>query len=400
VVRQGNFCWLVALILACAGLSAQSPTMAGQNAGSAPSKSRDGYACDACHHKLTTSYLHTAHSLTSQAPDKDSILGSFTSGTNTLTIAEPGVNDSDARLYFLMEAREDGFHQTAVAESGAQKLTRSERIDIVVGSGVRGQTYLYWRGNQLYELPVSYWTDGHRWINSPGYKDGTATFGRRADPRCMECHTSYIHALSADPQTNVYAKDSLVLGISCETCHGPGASHVALENSAPGSHAAAVAILNSSRWSRDRQVDLCAFCHNGTQREELLPAFSYVPGEPLDQFFAPAPVGSSSQIDVHGNQVGLLQQSRCYLASPTMTCSTCHDVHSTERKAAGYSDRCLMCHRWQSCGLAKKMGSRIVENCIDCHMPRQETKVIVSVTAGKVLHTAIRNHRIAIYPRQ
>ena len=50
-----------------------------------------------------------------------------------------------------MEASENGFYETAVAESETHKLTRSERIDIVVGSGVRGQTYLFWRGNQLYE---------------------------------------------------------------------------------------------------------------------------------------------------------------------------------------------------------------------------------------------------------
>jgi hypothetical protein len=317
-----------------------------------------------------------------------------------LPIAGPGADDSKTRLYFLMEAKEEGFYQTAVAESGARKLTRSERIDIVVGSGVRGQTYLYWHGNQLYELPVSYWTEGHRWINSPGYKDGTANFGRRAAPRCMECHATYIRALSADPQTNLYEKDSLVLGISCESCHGPGVPHVALERSAPGSQAAAAAVLNPSRWTRDRQIELCALCHNGTQREELLPAFSYVPGKPLDQFFAPAPIGAASQIDVHGNQVGLLQQSRCYLSSSTMTCATCHDVHSPEQKAASYSDRCLLCHRWQICGMARKIGGRIVENCIDCHMPMQETEAIVSVTAGKILHTSIRNHRIAIYPGQ
>ena len=45
------------------------------------------------------------------------------------------------------------------------------------------------------------------------------------------------------------------------------------------------------------------------------------------------------------------------------------------------------------------MGSHIAANCIDCHMPMQETEAIVSVTAGKVLRTSIRNHRIAIYLR-
>jgi hypothetical protein len=395
VIERRHQLWLffIGLIgLCCAGVPAQTAR-----------GGRSGYsgdaACAGCHRKEASTYLHTAHHLTSQTPDAHSILGSFGSGPNRLKIAGPGVDDSDARLYFLMEARADGFYETAVAESGTRKLIRSERIDIVVGSGVRGQTYLYWHGNQLYELPASYWSDGHRWINSPGYEDGTANFGRRADPRCLECHASYIRAMSTDPQTNLYDKDSLALGISCETCHGPGAQHVALETAARGNPAPEAAILNPSTFSRERRMDLCALCHNGTQRVELQPAFSYMPGKPVDDFFGPAPDAAPKQLDVHGNQVGLIKLSRCYISSPSMTCSTCHDVHARERTAASYSDRCLLCHRWQACGEARKMGSHIAANCIDCHMPMQETEAIVSVTAGKVLRTSIRNHRIAIYLR-
>jgi hypothetical protein len=395
-VARLSLCCVFFLIPCYSGLTAQSPSPESH----AATGTHEGYvgdqACSSCHSNEAATYLHTSHHLTSQPPDKNSILGSFAAATNILTIAAPADN-SDARLYFLMEARADGFYQTAVAERGPRKLLHSERIDIVVGSGARGQTYLYWHDNQLYELPVSYWTEGHQWINSPGYTDGTANFGRRADPRCIECHAAYIHALSQDPQTNLYDKNSLAYGISCETCHGPGAQHVALEKVAPGKSAEA-AILNPSRFSRDRQIDLCALCHNGTQRDQLLPAFSYLPGKPLDQFFAPASTLAVSQIDVHGNQVGLLKLSRCYLSSPTMTCSTCHDVHAPEQKAASYSDRCLRCHRWQSCGEAKKIGSRIAENCIDCHMPMRQKEAIVSITAGKVLHTSIRDHRIGIDP--
>lgn len=39
----------------------------------------------------------------------------------------------------------------------------------------------------------------------------------------------------------------------------------------------------------------------------------------------------------HGNQVGLLERSRCYIASPNMSCSTCHDVHTPEKPVALYS---------------------------------------------------------------
>lgn len=356
-------------------------------------------ACLPCHKEEGLSYRHTSHHLTSQAATRESILGSFSNGSNVLMISAPEKTSVEPHLYFVMEARTNGFYQTAMAELGSQKLSRSERMDVVIGSGVRGQTYLYWSMNQLYELPVSYWTDGKQWINSPGYKDGTANFARRADPRCIECHATYIKALSTDPQTNRYDRGSLVTGISCETCHGPGAAHTAQERSAAaGSSLAKQTILNPAKFDRDRQIDQCALCHNGTARQELMGAFSYVPGQPLDRYFAPAPLDTSAPPDVHGNQVGLLERSRCFLSSPSMTCSTCHNVHAPERAAADYSARCLGCHRWERCGEAKKLGSKIAHNCIDCHMPLEQTNAIVSVTAGRISRTSIRSHWIKIYP--
>jgi len=359
-------------------------------------------ACRPCHKSVSLSYSHTSHFLTSQLPSKTSILGSFKDGENVLMIRNPPSTEDDPRLFFKMDIQHGDFYQTAIAEKGAQKLTRGEHIDIVTGSGVRGQTYLYWAGNELFEMPVSYWADGNQWINSPGYTDGTANFARHVDPRCLECHATYIRALSPDPQTNVFDKSSLVTGISCESCHGPGAGHVGRESHAGSGNATlgGNAIVNPAKLDRDRQVDLCGLCHNGAQRGELTPAFTYRPGEPLDRYFAPEPGDSANQPDVHGNQVGLLKKSRCYQSSPAMSCSTCHNVHERERSAADYSDRCLGCHRWQSCGVSRRLGSKIAHNCIDCHMPMQQTAAIVSVTSNRILHTSIRTHLIKIYSDQ
>jgi hypothetical protein len=357
-------------------------------------------ACADCHQKESQSYARTAHHLTSQLATTETVLGSFAQGRNLITISQSSTVSQDPHLYFQMESREDGLYETAVAEMGSKKLLHSEKIDIVTGSGVRGQSYLFWSGNQLFELPVSYWTQGRQWINSPGYQDGTANFARRADPRCMECHASFIHALSNDPQMNLYDRDSLVLGISCEVCHGPGKSHTAREKSQTTHiQPEALTILNPANLDRDTQVDQCALCHNGTARTELNGAFSFIPGQSLDRYFAPPPPDPAAQPDVHGNQVGLLKKSRCFLSSPSMSCSTCHDVHSPERAVAEYSSRCLTCHQWRSCGEAKRIGARIVHDCIDCHMPLQQTASIVSVTAGKVLRTSLRTHWIKVYPR-
>jgi Cytochrome c554 and c-prime len=381
-----------------------------------------GYAGDAaclpCHQQQAGSYQHTSHHLTSQLACKDAtngetVLGSFAKGSNVLTILPTGPGNAQPALYFKMEEKEGSKSVTAVTGWGSDLVSQATPIDLVTGSGKRGQTYLYWRGDQLFELPVSYWAAGHKWINSPGYTNGTADFSRPVNPGCLECHSTSIKALSSDPFTNSYVRESLVTGVSCESCHGPGVAHVAAQKAALGAahgdpHPAgaetdkaalgAGSILNPASFSRDRQVDLCALCHNGIQRQPLAPAFSYLPGQPLSNYFKPLPVATLEHPDVHGNQVGLLQRSRCYASSPTMTCSTCHDVHAAERPAAAYSDRCLTCHRWQSCGVSKTLGHAIAKNCIDCHMPVEPTNVIVSETAGKLVRATMRNHWIKIYP--
>jgi hypothetical protein len=297
-----------------------------------------------------------------------------------------------------MESKNDGLFETATTGWNSDVARRTERIDLVTGAGVRGQTYLYWQRDRLFELPVSYWSDGHRWINSPGYVDGTADFSRPVNPACLECHATYIRALSIDPATNRYDRGSLITGISCESCHGPGTNHVQeMQHGTKSKDASKDDILNPAKFSRDRQVDLCAECHNGIQREALAPTFSYVPGRPLSEYFKQLPSPDVEHPDVHGNQVGLLQRSKCYRSSAQMSCSTCHDVHSAERSAEFYSQKCLICHQWQSCGISKTLGHKIVNECVRCHMPIEETNVIVSQTAGQVVHAKMRNHWIKIY---
>jgi len=353
-------------------------------------------ACLSCHQKQGLSYLHTAHHLTSQVANKDSMLGSFQDGSNVLMIADPVHATAQPGLFFKMEKKDGGYYETAVTGWGTDLQSRTEKIDLITGSGVRGMTYLYWQGDRLFELPMSYWKDGHQWINSPGYEDGSANFSRPINPGCLECHATYIKPLSSDPVTNSYDRDSLITGTACETCHGPGADHIAKQKSGTAT-SVDQAILNPAKFSRYRQVDLCALCHNGIQREALAPAFSYVPGRPLSDYFRPIASEAADHPDVHGNQVGLLERSRCYRESQTMTCSTCHDVHAPERAAAAYSDRCLTCHKWQSCGAAKTIGEKIKANCIDCHMSLEATNVIVSETAGKEVRATMRNHWIKIY---
>ena len=341
-------------------------------------------ACQSCHREKVDLYHRTAHYLTSRMPDQNSILGGFTSDGNVLRTSNPD-------LFFRMETKGTDVFQTAVEGVAPYTTSRTEKFGLVIGSGGKGQTYLYWKGDELFQLPVSYWKQ-LGWVNSPGYRDGIANFDRPIIPRCLECHGTFIQA--QPPPANRYNKSIVELGISCEKCHGPGIAHV--QQHITKSTAASTNILNPARFSRDRQMDLCAWCHAG-HGTALQPWFSYSPGEPLNKYIDLPPPDPGAPIDVHGNQVELLKRSRCFQSS-TMTCLTCHDVHRTQHDLAEFSQRCLSCHKAQSCGIFAKRGQQISDNCVDCHMPKQETDLIVFDWKGTRAKPEVRNHWIRVYP--
>lgn len=396
--RNLTIVFILALPLSTAPASArQAPHSQAANAASRSASSsggdrnqRSGYvgdeACEPCHADKVQSFHQTAHYLTSRLPTANSILGSFAAVDNILKTANP-------QLSFQMDQKSDGkdagFFQTEVLGTAPYVTTRAERFAFVVGSGGKGQTYLYWKDGMLFELPVSYWRV-LGWVNSPGYRDGFADFGRPIIPRCLECHATYFRSLAPPP--NRYRPTGFELGIQCEKCHGPGRNHVERESSKTGP--AEGTILNPARFSRERQIDLCSWCHAGVG-ESSQPAFSYIPGEPLDKYLELPSQGPHVPLDVHGNQVALLKQSRCY-ASSTMTCLTCHDVHAPQHSLPDFSQRCLSCHKPDSATFAKA-GHPVSANCIDCHMPRQETNLIVFDSKGRKEKPLIRNHWIKVY---
>lgn len=339
--------------------------------------------CISCHEKQKP-YLTTAHHFTTQQATKDSIAGKFDEGKNTLKTRERD-------LYFKMEAKDNGFFQTAIL--GSAPLI-SRRFDLVVGSGRKGQTYLYWdKNDQLYQLPVSFWIELDTWAHSPGFDDRVVNFNRPVLPRCLECHASSFEALK--DSDNHYNRTNYLLGISCEKCHGPGQPHLNLQNDKTRKHPDQL-IVNPTKLSRERQIDLCALCHGGLGVAKA-PAFSYRAGDDLEKYLHLVMPGPNEPVDVHGNQVTLLERSRCYTAS-NMTCSTCHDVHIPQRNPAAFSKQCLTCHKTQSCKLFPKSGDRIVGKCVDCHMPLQSSNLIVSSHEDKKLREQVRTHWIKVYP--
>jgi hypothetical protein len=60
-------------------------------------------------------------------------------------------------------------------------------------------------------------------------------------------------------------------------------------------------------------------------------------------------------------------------------CAQCHGGIGESAGAFSYVEKCQECHTDSDCGKFAKLGARIRDNCIDCHMPVQESNLIIHI---------------------
>ena len=223
----------------------------------------------------------------------------------------------------------------------------------------------------------------------------------------MECHGTYARTTALEGGGTAFDSASIRYGIDCERCHGPAAQHVAWHTAHPGEVAGRY-IVNAAHLGRQQRLDACALCHSGF-RKQLQPSFSFAVGDTLDQYSTSTyDTTSTANLDVHGNQYGLLTESKCFRLSDKLDCQSCHDAHANEYgQASVYSARCVNCHNGtalHNCSMPEvqklmtKAGKTI--NCIDCHMPALPSNKITLQINGEQqpVHDLVRTHRVAIYP--
>ena len=399
-VKQAKTIAAVAAAAAAAGVFALLFFLYLLQRGEAP---EGGYAtaasttetCRPCHQSIYDSYVKTGHYLTSGAATRDAVMGDFRQGRNVVRTPVSGLD-------FTMEKSRGGFFQTGTYTADTtSSFTRP--FHVVVGSGERAQTYLFWEGERLFQLPGMYFTPEATWTLGPGYENWIAAwedlprksvsmlFERPIGGRCLECHTSAVTRVGS-PDGVEFRPESLETGISCGKCHGPGEDHVAFHEKHPdvdeGRH-----ILNPARLSRSRQLSSCALCHAG-QGVARTPSLSFKPGDEISRhrFY---PKAERMKLSVHGGQVPFLVESRCFSESDSMTCLTCHDVHVDQTgQTAAFSQKCLDCHPQ-----AHPEDPELGDSCTGCHMPDQQAKNLPVYHEGEEWFLSMANHRIGVFQK-
>lgn len=356
-------------------------------------------SCKKCHQSVYNSYLRTAHYQASALSSAHNIHGSFAKNHNVFRF-----NDS---LKVVMEKHKDGFYQVGYKNN---KAFEAHRFDITFG-GVKGESYLYWKDNRVYQLPMSYFNALNSWTNSPGYDSSNVDFSRTIGRRCFECHSSYIAELPQQTQSLNHIKEldkkTMILSIDCERCHGPSANHVNYQTKFPEEKNARY-IKTYNALSRQQRLDMCAVCHSGNQASMLISTFAFKPGDTLAKFKEPEFYQANTnltKLDVHGNQTQLLATSPCFIKS-NMDCANCHNTHVNERaNLVLYSQKCINCHKNSTHSFSKNqpaLNALLQKNCIDCHMPAKPSNAIAVQIAGKktAVPYLVRTHHITIYPAE
>lgn len=347
--------------------------------------------CATCHKDIYESHIKTAHYLDSRPAAKEFIKGSFSRGKNKFVY--------NKWSEVILEQKEDSFFQTAFINGVEYK---KEPFGIVIGSGRKGQTYLYWDDNKLFQLPVSYYTNLNSWCNSPGFPVNLAKFDRIIPAECLECHGTYAKVEEDENHEPFYDKSQIIYGIDCERCHGAAAEHVTYQQAHPEEKIAKY-IIRIKQLSRQQRLDGCALCHSGF-RNAIKPAFTFTIGDTLENYSsARYSVDSISTLDVHGNQYGLLMASKCFKMSQ-LDCSSCHNVHVNEANSPKiFSQRCIACHtdtKHTTLMLPADKRQLLTNNCIDCHMPMLPSRKIVLNVANSenAVPDVVRTHKVGIYP--
>jgi predicted CXXCH cytochrome family protein len=240
--------------------------------------------------------------------------------------------------------------KTVSVQTPQQKAVQT--LHYSIGSGAHGSSYLFLRGSQLFQAPVTYFRQ-KGWAMSPGYEnDDHSDWTRPVDRNCLWCHASGTRLIYGT--INQYAQPPFrESGITCERCHSKSGAHY----------------NNPAKLASEPRNDVCRQCHmTGLARSDK-PGhtfFEFKPGMRLNDLvtYSSAQQRLEDDLKVTGH-FERLAMSKCQIASgDKLWCGSCHNPHPVQAVDANAS--CRSCHAAATCQRGP--------DCHSCHMPKAPSR--------------------------
>jgi tetratricopeptide (TPR) repeat protein len=342
-------------------------------------------ACAGCHDQEHAAWRGSHHDLAMQKPTPDTVLGNFDNATFIY-------NGITTRFH----TRQGRYYVDTDGESGALETFE---VAYVFGVYPLQQYLLPLSRGRLQALTIAWDArpaaqGGQRWYHL--YPDEAIAHD---DPlhwtgpylnwntRCAECHSTDVQK-NYDAASRSYATTFEEIDVGCESCHGPGDTHVARARAGKldAGSGFPTALAQRGRWhlppdssvarrseplADNAQIDNCGRCHS---RRGTLGDYHYganlldthrlsLPRSPLYH-----PDGQIlDEVYVYGSFV----QSKMHQAG--VVCSNCHEPHSLALRAPG-NGVCTQCHvsdKYDTPQHHHHASSSAGALCANCHMPEQ-----------------------------
>ncbi|NCX95029.1 MAG: pilus assembly protein TadD [Chitinophagia bacterium] len=346
--------------------------------------------CKGCHEEVYKTFIETGMGKSFGLATPKKSAGDFSP-------AHALVYDSALNYYYKPFWRQDSlFIMEYRIENADTVHCRLQWVRYIVGSGQHTNSHIIDQNGYLYQAPITFYTQKHRWDLAPGFERGENTrFKRMIELECMSCHNAYPQLIEGS--VNKYA--NVPLGIDCERCHGPGSLHVADKMAGKIIDTAKepdYTIVNPRRLSTELQNNLCQRCHlqGIAVLNDKKTFFDFRPGMHLSEVmnvYMPEYEGAPNKM-IMASHVERMKKSRCYVESGKMSCISCHNPHISVKVTpqATFINACLQCHNTakgsKECKEKPFVRATKNDNCITCHMPKNGSIDIP--------HVAVTDHYI------
>ena len=330
----------------------------------------DEGACASCHADQAAAFSKSHHAKAMALADEQTVRGDFDNSRFDHDGVVTTFTRRDGRFFVNTEGADGNQAEFEVKYTFAYEPLQQYLVDT--------------GGGRLQALDIAWDTAKGQWFwlgdGSPAKPGSTYHWTGpfyRWNRTCIDCHSTDPQA-RFQAQTNEYKSTYVATSIGCQSCHGPGAKHVASAQSGN--------VSTSMPDPGFPKVDagICFACH--ARRTKLLGG--YQPGKPFLDYFSPSLLRQDlyfpdGQILDEVFEYGSFQQSK--MARAGVTCLDCHRPHDAGLKAEGNA-LCTQCHtetkperfvRQDPSGLfdtpahTRHQAGSTGAQCANCHMPER-----------------------------